>query len=568
MAQAGPPPYGKGAMKMKRTTWRGLALTRPWVLSSLAACVAASLTLVAGPVEAANAGTAKVDSAHGLFQKSKPVSPSTNGTHLPTTGAVSADSHGPVIKTTPNIPTLTGPVERTATSIPIGTAYFPGALGSVNLADHGYVEEEYFISGTANVYQYDSSGKQVEVKTPNVPYTSVILVRRPADPRRFSGRVQLEMSHPQFGVTTQIWAHNAKKFMADGDAWVRVTNSRGGMAGSSLGVAKQYNPTRYASLNFPEDGMNWDVIGQVANMVKSNASVSPLKGYHVKQVFMEGFSGAGAITLIWANEFSPLLRLANGAPIVDGFVVGEPSGYPLINSQSAPIAPTDPRQKVLANGVPVVKLHTRPEPAAQRRPDSDSSSGQYRTYEVAGAAHTDNYTNPADFPTFVQVSATPWAQANVYPFTCQYKMNDFPFAQQWQMSIDVIERWASQASSKHKARWSPPHADRIQVNPDGSIAKDSNGNDLGGVRSPAVDVPVATYYDTNAPLPGDRGFCSNTTVGHVEPFSRTKLKKLYPTHADYVRKVRRSAGELERQGWLLPADAAEAVKAANSADVP
>jgi hypothetical protein len=335
-----------------------------------------------------------------------------------------------------------------------------------------------------------------------------------------------------------------------------------------LGVAKQYDPTRYASLNFPEDGLNWDVIGQVANMVKSNASVSPLKGYNVKQVFMEGFSGAGAITLIWANEFSPLLRLANGAPIVDGFVVGEPSGYPLINSQAAPIAPTDPRQKVLANGVPVVKLHTRPEPAAQRRPDSDSPSGQYRTYEVAGAAHTDNYTNPADFPTFVQESATPWAQTNVYPFTCQYKMNDFPFEQQWQLSVDVIERWASQASSKHQARWSPPHADRIQVNPDGSIAKDANGNDLGGVRSPAVDVPVATYYDTNVPLPGDRGFCSNTTVGHVEPFSREKLKKLYPTHADYVRKVQRSATELERQGWLLPADAAAAVKAAINSDVP
>jgi hypothetical protein len=487
---------------------------------------------------------------------------------LPTTGAVSAKSRGRVAVTTPNVPQVTGPIPRTATSIPIGTAYLPAALGSVNLADHGYVEEEYFVSGTANVYEYDASGKHVVVKTPDVPYTTVILVRRPADPRRFSGRVQLEMSHPQFGVTTQIWAHNSKKFMADGDAWVRVTNSRGGMAGSSLGVAKQYDPTRYAALNFPEDGLNWDVIGQIGNMLKSNASVSPLKGYRVKQLFMEGFSGAGAITLIWANEFSPILRLRNGGSIVDGFVVGEPSGYPLINSQSTPIAATDPRQKVIANGVPVVKLHTRPEPATQQRPDSDSPRGQYRTYEVAGAAHTDNYTNPYDFPTFVQEAGTPWAQTNLYPFMCQYKMNDFPFEQQWQLSVGIIERWASQKRAGHRERWSPPHGQRIRLNADGTIAKDAFGNDAGGVRSPAVDVPTATYYDTNLPLPGDRGFCSNTTVGHVEPFSKATLKRLYPTHASYVRKVRRSALQLQRQGWLLPADARSAIRTAERSDIP
>ena len=175
----------------------------------------------------------------------------------------------------PKVPTVTGPIPRTETSIPIGTAYFPGAPGSINLADYGYVEDEYFLSGTANIYQYDASGKDVEIKTPDVPYTTVILVRHPADPRKFSGRVQLEMSHPQFGVTTQVWAHNYKMFMADGDAWVRVTTSRGGPTGSSIGVAKQYDPTRYAPLNVPEDGLNWDIIGQIAKMLKVKRSDQP-----------------------------------------------------------------------------------------------------------------------------------------------------------------------------------------------------------------------------------------------------------------------------------------------------
>jgi hypothetical protein len=468
----------------------------------------------------------------------------------------------------PNIPAVTGPIPRTETSIPIGTAYFPGAPGSINLADYGYVEDEYFLSGTANVYQYDASGKNVEIKTPDVPYTTVILVRHPADPRRFSGRVQLEMSHPQFGVTTQVWAHNYKMFMADGDAWVRVTTSRGGPTGSSIGVAKQYNPTRYAALNVPEDGLNWDIIGQIAEMLKSNAATSPLKGFHVKQIFMEGFSGAGAIVQFWINDFSHILRQPNGQSLIDGYVVGEPSGYPLINSQSPPIAADDPRQAVIPPGVPVVKLHSRPEPANQRRPDSDTPADRYRTYEVAGAAHTDDYTNPLSFPTFIQEQGTQWAQTNLYPFVCEYAMNNFPYENQWNLAINVIERWASEPASGPGHIWNPPHAQRITLNPDGSIAEDRFGNDEGGVRSPAVDVPTATYYDTNVPLPGDRGFCSNTTVGHVVPFSRAELERLYPTHADYVRKVTQDALKLGREGWLIPMDVASTIEAARRSNVP
>jgi len=468
----------------------------------------------------------------------------------------------------PKIPTVTGPIPRTPTSIPIGTAYFPGAPGSLNLADYGYVEDEYFLSGTANVYQYDASGKDVEIKTPDVPYTTVILVRHPADPRRFSGRVQLEMSHPQFGVTTQVWAHNYKMFMADGDAWVRVTTSRGGPTGSSIGVAKQYDPSRYAALNVPEDGLNWDIIGQIAELLKSNAATSPLDGFRVRQIFMEGFSGAGAIVQFWINDFSHILRQPDGRSLIDGYVVGEPSGYPLINSQAAPIAADDPRQAVIPPGVPVVKLHTRPEPASQRRPDSDTPADRYRTYEVAGAAHTDDYTNPLSFPTFIQEQGTQWAQTNLYPFMCEYAMNNFPFENQWNLAINTIERWTSEPASGPGHRWNPPHAQRITLNPDGTIAKDRFGNDEGGVRSPAVDVPTATYYDTNTPLPGDRGFCSNTTVGHVVPFSRAELERLYPTHANYVSKVTQDALELGRQGWLIPMDVASTIEAARRSDVP
>ena len=83
------------------------------------------------------------------------------------------------VPTNPATPALQGPIPRTATSVPIGTAQLPGAAESVDLARNGYVENEYFVSGNANIYGYDASGQNLEVKTPDVPYTTVILVAGP-----------------------------------------------------------------------------------------------------------------------------------------------------------------------------------------------------------------------------------------------------------------------------------------------------------------------------------------------------------------------------------------------------
>ena len=173
-----------------------------------------------------------------------------------------------------------------------------------------------------------------------------------------------------------------------------------------------------------------------AKLLKSNTSASPLSPLKVKQIFMGGFSGSGAITQMWINDFSHILRRPDGSSIMDGYVVGEPSGYPLINSQAERIAADDPRQAVIPPGVPVVKLHSRPEPAAQQRPDSDTPSDRYRTYEVAGAAHTDNYTNPLSFPTFIQAGHR-WVQASLSPVPCVHGEIERvpPYEQQWNLAI-------------------------------------------------------------------------------------------------------------------------------------
>ncbi len=89
------------------------------------------------------------------------------------------------------IPQVTGPLPVSATSYPFGAA--DHQLVPQDLSRRGYVEEEYLVSGKANVYSWPASGPAV-VRTPDAPYTTRILVRRPARRSHFSGNVSSRCS--------------------------------------------------------------------------------------------------------------------------------------------------------------------------------------------------------------------------------------------------------------------------------------------------------------------------------------------------------------------------------------
>jgi Alpha/beta hydrolase domain len=94
------------------------------------------------------------------------------------------------------LPTVTGPIPVTATSRP-----FEDRLGPplVALEKAGYVDQEFFVSGIANVYDWDAGGNLI-VRTPDAPYTTRIIVRRPADLKKFSGTVWVEPFNPTLAI--------------------------------------------------------------------------------------------------------------------------------------------------------------------------------------------------------------------------------------------------------------------------------------------------------------------------------------------------------------------------------
>ena len=147
------------------------------------------------------------------------------------------------------LPDVTGPIPVTADSYPLMASNKLQAV--VDLPKAGYVEEEFFVSGRANVYDWAADGSAT-VKTPNAPYTTRIMLRRPADPRRFSGNVIVEIGNVGRGYDFSFtWGVSHDSFMENGDAWVVIT-----YAPENIEALKTFNPTRYASLSMANPTAN------------------------------------------------------------------------------------------------------------------------------------------------------------------------------------------------------------------------------------------------------------------------------------------------------------------------
>src|SRR5215472_6170700 len=179
------------------------------------------------------------------------------------------------------VPKVTGPVPVTADSYPFMASN--RTTPAFDLSKVGYVEEEFMVSGTANVYDWTSDGA-LNVKTPNAPYGTRILVRRPSNPARFSGTVIVELLFPARRFDwSMMWGFSHNYIIEHGDAWVGITLP------SAADGLKKFNPTRYADVSFAnpspnapcagaqnnaasatEDGLRWDMISQVGALLKSN----------------------------------------------------------------------------------------------------------------------------------------------------------------------------------------------------------------------------------------------------------------------------------------------------------
>ena len=146
------------------------------------------------------------------------------------------------------------------------------------VARSGYLEEEYLVSGTADLYGYDDAWETVLFRS-DVPFTTRLLVRRPADDAVASGDVLLEPLHPSMDMAS-AWPRLGQALLKAGWSWIGVTQHPMGLA------ATQASDPQYADLNVPDAGLGFDILSQVATWVRAHG----LPGLRLDHLFMSGAS--------------------------------------------------------------------------------------------------------------------------------------------------------------------------------------------------------------------------------------------------------------------------------------
>jgi hypothetical protein len=455
----------------------------------------------------------------------------------------------------------------TFSEIPVTATSRPFGSRADQIAGAGQVEREFLQAGTANVYAHGHDGVAV-VRTAGVKYTTRFIVRAPSDPARFSGTVWVELLNPTARYDQDVFgALSIEHFLRRGDIYVGLTVKPVAVRTIAANYDLKNAPKRYQDLSFPnpqpelcqppgngttsfkesEDGLAWDIVGQTGVLLRSPSG--PLAGYRVQRVIASGYSQTANYLVTYINSVLPALRAQGGPPVFDGYLVASRTGNWTPLNQCAPAYPREAPQQVLRDaGVPVLNINTEtdvPGTAAARRPDDE----RFRLWEVAGSGHSSQdsrsrTTADRDF------RDTPFPALSI---SCVNKITTFPHRHALNATHGALERWV-------RDRVAPASVERIALR-DGAIQRDADGNALGGVRLPAIEVPLATYEGSNKFAGQGANFCF--LLGSEMPFAEDKLRALYPTPAAYQSRVAAAVAAARKIGVLEAEDAAEIIAAAS-----
>src|SRR6202790_1002391 len=214
-------------------------------------------------------------------------------------------------------PTVTGPIAQpVAPGDPSHNYIFFSS--NHDLAGHGYVEEEFLISGTATRYATpnqtnpDATSTGTVISTGN-PYKTRIVVRRPADPTKFNGVVLVEWYNVTNNFDAEnVWFFNWENIMRSGYVWVGVSAQRVG-----VNALKASSP-RYSTLDVTlgstlnDDLLSYDIYSQAGKALDSPVGVDPLHGLVPTTIIATSESQSSQRLAIYANSIHVLANLYDG----------------------------------------------------------------------------------------------------------------------------------------------------------------------------------------------------------------------------------------------------------------
>jgi Alpha/beta hydrolase domain len=462
-----------------------------------------------------------------------------------TTGAIGASGAGASSSTYRAAATFTGPITT-------GHVIEPLTAQPSTLAANGYVEQEYFASGTATAFKgtsEPSNGRWSIVPISKASYRTRILVRRPKDPAHFNGTVVVEWMNVSAGESAPDWDFLNPELMKDGYAYVAVSAQAlavdGGKpilgsatASSNTGLVGS-EPARYGSLHHPGDQYSLDMFAQIGQAVRTESQkiLGPLRPKHVVAV---GESQSAFYLTTYADALQPLTHTFDGIFIHSRGGSGASLGGTSISSSSGP-----KNLRIRTDlDVPVFMFETQTDLIELGyAPAEQPNTKLIRTWQVAGTSHADAFV----------------VGAAASALGCTTPVNSGPQHLVVQAAFAAFDRWVNTGAQPP----SPPPFRLTSSNPP-TLALDKFGNVVGGVRTPAVAVPISTL--SGAAPAGATALCG--LFGSTIPFSPTMLVDLYHSKSAFLASWTKSLDQAIKEGFILKADRAGVLAQAQSVSFP
>lgn len=440
-------------------------------------------------------------------------------------------------------------------------------LSAFDLADVGYAAREFLVSATASSYvpatELGPDGRWDVTPGATADFTTRIVTVTPTDPARFNGTVLVEWLNVSGGIdAAAVWMMAHREIVRAGYAYVAVSAQRVGIDGgdSLLGVdmsLKRQDPQRYADLRHPGDAFSYDIFSHIGGLLKQRALLADLP---VQRVIALGESQSAMFLTTYINAVDPLARRYDGFLVHSRFGPAAPlDGSSIFDESTEPqVVSFRPELRVpLLTVVTETDVFGGPRNGYYfaRQPDNE----RLRVWEIAGAAHADNYT--------IQVAFIDSGSAPLDDIVAGYAPTNVLMGQQLAHNINFgpqhhyVVQAALAALNSWVATGEPaPHAEPLRVSESlgPQPVLDGSGLARGGVRTPWVDVPVAR----TSGLGGQESIMS-AIFGSGELFDTATLSRLYPGgRTQYLDRFAAALDTAIDSGFVLSADRAEILQLA------
>jgi len=434
----------------------------------------------------------------------------------------------------------------------------PDRAGSYDLAALGYVQQEFLLDGTATSYRLTGertvNGRwSVEPADP-APFTTRVLLRRPAEAARYSGTLVVEWLNVSGGLdAAPDWMMAHTHLLRRGHAWAGVSAQRAGIEGGGIVAGmhlKAAHPQRYASLSHPGDAWSFDIFSQAACALAAHPDLSAASlGTAAPRLLACGQSQSAAFLVTYLNAIDPL------EAVFDGFLVrGRPGAGAALDTGFNPGSRTQGERIRDDVRVPVIVLQTETDVTLLGSGLAEQPDGEIlRNWELAGAAHADTYLL---FASGQDDGALPPAQlAELIRPTSDILMGHTESP----INSGLQHHYVTCAAFEHLDEWvagraKPPPAPRLDVAAGGQdLLRDPLGVATGGIRTPWTDAPAAILSGT-----GQRGEMFAFLFGTTAELSDVDLARLYPGgKTDYLAKFEAYLEAASDAGFVLSEDRAE-----------